>query len=72
MANALTSHMDLNAILNSVDDVDLRKQTDENAAISVKRVKHYAPSDWSSDQHETPYLMLDFMEIKTTWHPVGA
>jgi acyl-CoA reductase-like NAD-dependent aldehyde dehydrogenase len=72
MANALTSHMDLNAILNSVDDMELRKQTDENAAISVKRVKHYAPSDWSSDQHETPYLMLDFMEIKTTWHPVGA
>lgn len=72
MANALTSHMDLNAILNSVEDVDFRKQTDENAAISVKRVKHYAPSDWGNKKHENPYLMLDFMEIKTTWHPVGA
>lgn len=72
MAHALTSHMDLNAILNGIEDRDLRKQMDENAAISVKRVKHYTSSDWSAEKHETPYLMLDFMEIKTTWHPVGA
>lgn len=67
----LTSHMDVNAIFNAVDNPEVRKQIDENASISVKRVKHYAQSDWSDEKHETPYLILHFMETKTTWHPVG-
>jgi len=72
MAGYLSSHMDVNAIFNAVDNAETRKQTDENASMSVKRVKHYAQSDWSDEKHETPYLILDFMETKTTWHPVGT
>lgn len=72
MVENLTSHMDVNALLNAVDNPEMRKQLDENASISVKRVKHYQPSDWSDEKHETPYLILDFMETKTTWHPVGT
>jgi len=72
MAGYLSSHMDVNAIFNAVDNAETRKQTDENASMSVKRVKHYAQSDWSDENHETPYLILDFMETKTTWHPVGT
>lgn len=71
MIETLTSHMDLNAVFNAVDNPETRKQIDENAAMSVKRVTHYAQSDWSDDKHENPYLILDFMETKTTWHPVG-
>lgn len=72
MVEHLTSHMDVNAILNAVDSPEVRKQIDENASISVKRAKHYAQSDWNNEIHETPYLILDFMETKTTWHPVGT
>lgn len=68
----LTSHMDVNAIFNAIDNPETRKHLDENASISVKRVKHYAQSDWGNEQHETPYLVLDFMETKTTWHPIGT
>lgn len=71
-AGHLTSHKDVNAIFNAVDNPETRKQTDENASISVKRVKHYAPSDWTNERHETPYLIIEFMETKTTWHPVGT
>jgi acyl-CoA reductase-like NAD-dependent aldehyde dehydrogenase len=71
MADHLTSHMDINAIFNSSDDKSLRKLIDENASISVKRVKHYKPNDWLSETVEDPYLIQEFMEIKTTWHPVG-
>lgn len=71
MVEHLTTHMDVNAIFNAVDDYNLKKQFDENASISVKRVKHYAQPDWSDEKHENPYLILDFMETKTTWHPVG-
>ncbi|MCG2590633.1 aldehyde dehydrogenase family protein [Rhodohalobacter sulfatireducens] len=72
MVNHLTTHMDVNAIFNAINDSETKKQLDENASISVKRVKHYSQSDWSEEKHENPYLILDFMETKTTWHPVGA
>ncbi len=72
MVEHLTTHMDVNAIFNAIDNPEIRKQLDENASISVKRVKHYAQSDWSDEGHENPYLILEFMETKTTWHPVGA
>jgi acyl-CoA reductase-like NAD-dependent aldehyde dehydrogenase len=71
LADHFTSHMDVNAILNASENKNIRKQTDENAALNVKRVKHYIPDDWFSDESETPYLLMDFQEIKTTWHPVG-
>lgn len=72
MLRHLSSHMDVNAVFNTIDDAETKKQLDENASISVKRVTHYSQSDWSDEKHEDPYLILDFMETKTTWHPVGA
>lgn len=72
MTEHLSSHMDVNALFNAVDNPEMRKQLDENASISVKRVKHITPSDWSDEKYETPYLVIDFMETKTTWHPVGT
>ena len=72
MADHLTGHMDLNAILNGTTNEKTGKQADLNGAISVKRVTHHPSDDWFDEKHETPYLILDFMEIKTTWHPVGT
>jgi len=71
MADHLTSHMDVNAIFNASSDKSLRKLYDENGSISVKRVKHFTPDNWLSETVEDPYLIQEFMEIKTTWHPVG-
>lgn len=72
MVDHLTKHMDVNAFFNAIDNPELKKQLDENASINIKRAKHYPHSDWDNEKHETPYLILDFMETKTTWHPVGA
>lgn len=72
MLDHLTKHMDVNAVFNSVDTKETRKLIDENASISVKRVHHYPVDDWSSDKHEHPYLIIDFQETKTTWHPSGV
>jgi acyl-CoA reductase-like NAD-dependent aldehyde dehydrogenase len=71
MADHLSSHLDVNAIFNATDDKSLAKLFDENASISVKRVKHFKPEDWLSESTEDPYLIQEFMEIKTTWHPIG-
>ncbi len=72
MIGHLTSHMDLNAVFNANSKKEIRKQIDENCALNVKRCRHLDKSDWLNDEHETPYYMIDFQEIKTTWHPVGV
>lgn len=68
----LSAHMDLNAIFNANKDPELRKQIDENCALNIKRRQHLSDTDWSDSKHETPYYIMDFQEIKTTWHPVGV
>lgn len=72
MVTHLSSHMNVNAVLNTVKDAETVKLIDENGAISVKRVRHLHPDAWSDDSAENPYLILDFQETKTTWHPVGV
>lgn len=72
MLDSLSSHMDINAILNTQKEKKIRKQLDENASISVKRVYHYHSDDWILSKHENPYLITEFQETKTTWHPVGS
>ena len=72
MLDHLTKHMDVNAVFNSVTDKETRKLIDLNASISVKRVHHYTVENWSNEKHENPYLITEFQENKTTWHPSGV
>lgn len=72
LIDPLSSHMDVNALLNTVRDKNTRKLIDENAAINIKRVVHYPHEDWTDQKHENPYILLDFQETKTTWHPAGV
>jgi acyl-CoA reductase-like NAD-dependent aldehyde dehydrogenase len=64
----LSSHMDINALLLCSDDPAEQKLVQGEAVENVKRVRVHpdAPLD------ESPYHILDFQEIKTTWHPVGV
>jgi acyl-CoA reductase-like NAD-dependent aldehyde dehydrogenase len=65
-------HMDINALI-YCDNVNKEIKTiQENAAENLKRVIHRHHSDWLSEELETPYLIQDTQEIKTTWHPVGV
>lgn len=52
---------------------DERKALRLGAAESVKRVRVAAEkTDWFSAQAQDLYAIRDFVEFKTTWHPVGA
>lgn len=62
-------HLDINAIAFDSDDEPMLKTIQEFAAENVKRVKHYS-TDWTSADAESPYLIEDFCEVKTTWHPI--
>jgi len=64
----LGGHMDVNALLLCSDEVAERKVAQENAAENVKRVILHA----DRPLEESPYHILEFQEIKTTWHPVGV
>ena len=72
LVGPLTSHMDVNGVLNAVNEQNIRKLTDENSSISIKRVHHYFSDNWVDESHESPYLIHPFLEIKTTWHPVSS
>lgn len=61
-------HMDLNALLLTSDDQEERSVAELEAAENLKRVT--VQPDARLDA--SPYHILDFQEIKTTWHPVGV
>jgi len=50
-----------------------RKTLRLGAADSVKRVHFVDPqTDWYGEQAQDLYAIRDFVEFKTTWHPIGA
>jgi acyl-CoA reductase-like NAD-dependent aldehyde dehydrogenase len=73
----LAGHMDVNAL-------DAFGASPDDAAaledVAVENVKRFVrpPSgglggyDWLNDGAQSPYLIGEFVEIKTVWHPIGA
>ncbi len=66
------THEHLRAI-SAAASAEERKTIRLGAAESVKRV-HFTPAeiDWFSDTAQSVYAIRDFVEFKTTWHPIGA
>ena len=60
--------MDVNAFLVCSDDEKEIKLVQERAVENLKRVIPHSDGPLA----ESPYHILDFQEIKTTWHPVGV
>jgi acyl-CoA reductase-like NAD-dependent aldehyde dehydrogenase len=68
----LASHMDVNAIdLTGVPN-DLVPEVEAAAAGNVKRTVRDGSVEWFGESAQSPYAILDFMEMKTVWHPMGA
>lgn len=66
------SHMDVNALVLTDTEGAEAKALRSAAADNVKRVVRRKPTDWREDACESPYWILDTLEVKTTWHPVGT
>ena len=64
-----SSHMDVNAIVNCRDNKDETKVIAENSSLNAKRSYNWN-KDWTKEESQDPYLILDLQEIKTTWHPI--
>ena len=66
----LTKHMDVNAIFLNNDDKEFQKNIELDAAINLKRVIMSSDKGWMDNFSENPYSITNFMETKTTWHPI--
>ncbi len=69
LAPWFVDHMDVNATIYCENDSSIRKMIREKSALNLKRVVFY-DLDWSLVTAQSPYLIMDTQEIKTTWHPI--
>jgi acyl-CoA reductase-like NAD-dependent aldehyde dehydrogenase len=71
LAPHIATHLDVNAIVDSAGDSELSAKLQSGTAVNLKRYFNYAASDWFSAKVEDPYRILDTIEFKTAWHPIG-
>jgi len=65
----IAGHMDINAVIDASGSGELQSGT----AINLKRfaARHLSAEDWLTDAGADPYWILDTVEFKTAWHPIG-
>lgn len=71
----LAGHMDVNAIQYVGQDQKIKTELQECGIVNLKRiVTHDQPKGkiWFKDSGQSPYWIENFVEMKTTWHPVGV
>ncbi|HPW97089.1 MAG TPA: aldehyde dehydrogenase family protein [Flavobacterium sp.] len=70
LLSVFASHKDVNSILYCGDDAEKIRKIQDLAIENLKRVVIREDSNYFEDKHESPYLIFDFQETKTTWHPI--
>jgi acyl-CoA reductase-like NAD-dependent aldehyde dehydrogenase len=70
----IAGHLDVNAIVDGVGNAELSAKLQAGTAINLKRFtkRLLAPAGWFTTQAENPYWILDTVEFKTAWHPIGV
>jgi acyl-CoA reductase-like NAD-dependent aldehyde dehydrogenase len=70
----IASHMDVNAIVDGCGSEEISKQLQAGAGFNLKRYakRSLSAADWLNDKAEDPYWILDAIEFKTAWHPIGV
>ena len=73
LAPHFASHMDVNAIVDGSNDEEIGRALQRGGALNVKRYirRDVKPANWGKPELEDPYWILDTVEMKTAWHPIG-
>lgn len=73
LAPHIATHMDVNAIVDGAGDAELSAQLQGGSAINLKRYANRAltTKEWFTAKGEEAYAILDTVEFKTAWHPIG-
>jgi acyl-CoA reductase-like NAD-dependent aldehyde dehydrogenase len=74
LAPHFAGHLDVNGIIDGTGIRELGSVLQAGTAQNLKRYasRRLAPAEWLTLKAEDPYWILDTMEFKTAWHPVGA
>lgn len=71
----VAGHKDVDGLLVFGPSADEKREMALEAADTVKRVKFYddpSAKRWRSDDQQSPYRIMPFVEFKTAWHPMGV
>jgi acyl-CoA reductase-like NAD-dependent aldehyde dehydrogenase len=71
IAPTSATHMDVNAIVNGCEDDALDKTLHEGTSVNMKRYARHALAPADLRKADRPDWILDTVEFKTAWHPVG-
>lgn len=73
LAPHFATHMDINAVVDGSGDNAIAPTLHGGSAINLKRYarRELSPAEWFTAQAEDPYWILDTVEMKTAWHPIG-
>ena len=66
----ISAHMDVNAMVCFEQGKLDWKKMQENGASHVKRMFRWKTNELFTAGGQSPYLITDLQEIKTTWHPI--
>ena len=74
LASHIASHMDVNAIVDGTGDAKVGLALQQGGRFNVKRyvARELAAAAWRGADAENPYWILDTVEMKTAWHPIGV
>jgi len=73
----LVSHVgepyDVNAIVDATGSNEIEAKLRGGTALNLKRYANRAlkENEWFGEKGEDPYWILDTIEFKTAWHPIG-
>jgi acyl-CoA reductase-like NAD-dependent aldehyde dehydrogenase len=73
LAPHIASHMDVNAIVDGTGNGELSAKLQAGTSVNLKRYANRAitSAEWFGGEAEDPYWILDTVEFKTAWHPIG-
>ncbi|MBP9903598.1 MAG: aldehyde dehydrogenase family protein [Verrucomicrobiota bacterium] len=69
----IAGHMDVNAIVDGTGEAETAAKLQAGMAVNLKRYTNHslAAAEWLTAKAENPYWILDTVEFKTAWHPIG-
>jgi hypothetical protein len=74
LASHFAGHMDVNAVVDGSGEPSIKETLRGGSAINLKRYCNHSlsPEKWFSNDGANPYWIVNTVEMKTAWHPVGT
>ena len=74
LAATAGSHMDINAIVEASGNAELYSKLQAEGASNLKRIsdRNLNRKEWLGESARDPYAILNTVEVKTAWHPIGS